>query len=110
MSQSLHPKPRYHATNWKQYNAALRARGSLTIWLDKNMSWFATASGKRRHSPHFSDSAIRFCLTIKNLFGLALWQTSSFVQSLLTLSGLLWPVPDFSTLCRRQRSLDVQVT
>ncbi|KGG92585.1 hypothetical protein P368_10595 [Comamonas thiooxydans] len=49
-------------------------------------------------------------MTIKNLFGLALRQASGFVQSLLALSGLRWPVPDFSTLCCRQHHLDVQVT
>ncbi|EFH3806637.1 hypothetical protein F9548_07800 [Escherichia coli] len=27
-------KSRYRATNWKQYNAALKARGSLTIRYD----------------------------------------------------------------------------
>jgi hypothetical protein len=96
-------KPRYRTTNWKRYNAALIARGSLTIWLDKGISWFAAASGKRGRSPQFSDAAIQFCLTIKNLFGLALRQTTGFVQSLLALSGLPWPVPDFSTLYRRQR-------
>ena len=32
-----------------------------------------------------------------------------FVESLLQLSGLHWPVPDFSTVCRRQRSLQVLV-
>ena len=29
----------------------LKARGSLTVWLDKRMSWFAAASGKRGRSP-----------------------------------------------------------
>lgn len=32
------------------------------------------------------------------------------VASLLDLAGLDWPVPDFSTLCRRQKSLTVQIT
>ena len=73
------------------------------------MLWFAAASGKRGRSPKFSDAAIQFCLTLKNLFGLALRQTTGVVQSVLELSGLAWPVPDFSTLCRRQLSLDVQV-
>ena len=109
MSQPLQSTPRYRITNWKQYNAALKARGSLTVWLDKNMSWIAAASGKRGRSPQFSDAAIQFCLTIKNLFGLALRQTTGFVQSLLALSGLTWAAPDFSTLCRSQRNLDVQV-
>ncbi len=31
------------------------------------------------------------------------------VASLLKLTGLDWPVPDFSTLCRRQKTLAVQV-
>ena len=108
MSQPT-PKKRYRTTNWKQYNSSLKARGSLTIWLDKKMSWFAAASGKRGRSPKFSDAAIQFCLTLKNLFGLALRQSTGLVQSVLQLSGLAWPAPDFSTLCRRQLGLNVQV-
>lgn len=64
MSQSLHPKPRYFANNGEQYNAALKARGFLTIWLDKCMSWFAAVGGKSGRMPKFSDAAIHFCLTI----------------------------------------------
>ena len=108
MSQPT-PKKRYRTTNWKQYNASLKARGSLTVWLDKRVCWFAAASGKRGRSPKFSDAAIQFCLTLKNLFGLALRQSTGLVQSVLQLSGLAWPVPDFSTLCRRQLGLNVQV-
>ena len=36
-------------------------------------------------------------------------QTTGFVQSLLRLVGLGWNVPDFSTLCRRQRKLNVAI-
>jgi len=64
---------------------------------------------KRGRSPRFSDAAIQFCLIIKNLIGLALRQTMGFVESLLHLSGLHWPVPDFSTVCRRQHSKQVHV-
>ena len=73
------------------------------------MSWFVAACGKCGRRPQFSDAAVQFRLAFKNLFGLALRQTTGFVQSLLALSGLPRPVPDFSTLCRRQRSLYVQV-
>ena len=32
------PAPaRYRTTNWKDYNAALKARGSLSVWLDRDM-------------------------------------------------------------------------
>jgi hypothetical protein len=32
-------KPKYRTTNWKDYNMALKVRGSLLIWLDKDMCW-----------------------------------------------------------------------
>jgi hypothetical protein len=36
-------------------------------------------------------------------------QTTGFVQSLLRLVGLDWAAPDFSTLCRRQKTLNVSL-
>lgn len=56
-----------------------------------------------------SDAAIQFCLTIKGLFKLPLRQTTGMVASLLKLAGLAWAVPDYTTLCRRQRTLAVQI-
>ena len=53
-------KPRYRITNWANYNAALKSRGSLSIWLDPHIQWFSAASGKRGRSPKFSDAAIQF--------------------------------------------------
>lgn len=43
------------------------------------------------------------------VFGLALRQTVGFATSLLKLMGMNVPVPDFSTLCRRQNKLAVAV-
>jgi hypothetical protein len=43
------------------------------------------------------------------LFGLALRQTIGMVASLLRMAGLNWPVPDSSTLCRRQKTVAIQV-
>ena len=91
MSELLRSKSRYRTTNWRSYNAALKARSSLTVWLNKDMQWFAAASSKRGRCPKFSDAVIPFCLAIKNLFALALRQAMGFVESLLNLSGLHWP-------------------
>ena len=88
---------KYRTTNWKAYNAALKARGDLSIWLDKDMQWLAPASGKRGRNQTFSDASIQFCLTIKCLFGLPLRQTLGLVQSLLKMAGLPWAAPDYST-------------
>jgi hypothetical protein len=106
------PTPtKYKTTNWKAYNQALRARGSLTVWLDPQMQWQApAASGKPGRPQVYSDAAVQCCLTMKVLFGLALRQTQGFMQSLLKLSGLDWTAPDYSTVNRRQQRLTVQIT
>ena len=101
--------PKYRTTNWPAYNAALKSRGSLLIWLDKDMAWFAAKSGKRGRSQTFSDASIQFCLSIKCLFGLPLRQSIGMVESLLKLAGVDWPVPDYSTVCRRQKDLRVVI-
>jgi hypothetical protein len=69
------------------------------------------ASGKRGRSPSFSDEAIQFCLSIKCLFSLPLRQAMAMgmAQSLLGLAGLDWPVPDYSTVSRRQKTLQVAI-
>ena len=104
------PSPaRYRTTNWSSYNASLRKRGSLLIWVDKDMTWRAPCDGRPGRPAVFSDAATQFCLSIKVLFKLPLRQTAGMVASLLRLAGLDWPVPDFSTLCRRQKTLAVQV-
>jgi hypothetical protein len=104
------PKPpTYRTTNWHDDNAALARRGSLAIWFDPLTQWLAAPTGKRGRQPLFTDAALRTCLTLKALFGLALRQTAGLVVSLLELAGLDWPVPDVSTLCRRQKTLTVRI-
>ncbi len=99
----------YKTRNWAEYNLSLKQRGSLSIWFDPGMAWEAVPSGRRGRQPTYSDAAIQACLTLKVLFGLPLRQTTGFVASLLELVGLHWSVPDFSTLCRRQRTLSVAI-
>jgi hypothetical protein len=101
--------PAYKTRNWPAYNEALKRRGSLTIWFDPAMTWGAAPRGKRGRQPDYSDAAIQTCLTMKVLFGMALRQTTGFVESLLRLIGLDWAVPDFSTLSRRQKTLKVNI-
>src|SRR3990167_7002927 len=104
------PKPSvYRTTNWHDYNKALARRGSLSIWFNPETQWLAAPTGRRGRQPVFTDAAIQVCLTLKALFGLPLRQTTGMVASLLGLAGLDWPVPDYSTLCRRQKTLTVHV-
>ncbi|RBP84861.1 DDE family transposase [Rhodobacter sp. 140A] len=47
---------------------------------------------------------------MKVLFGLPLRQTTGMVSSILKMAGLDWPVPDFSTLSRRRKTITVQLS
>lgn len=78
-------------------------------WFDAEMSWEAKHSGRRGRQQAYSDAAIQACLTIKVLFGLPLRQTSGFMESLMKSAGLNWTVPDFRTLCRRQKTSSVAI-
>ena len=95
--------PTYRTTDWGADDAALKRRGSLLIWFDPETEWRAAARGGRGRPATFSDAAIQTCLTLKALFGLPPRRTEELVASLLTLAGLDWPVPDFSTLCGARR-------
>lgn len=73
------------------------------------MTWTPPPRGKRGRQQEFSDAASQTCLTPKVLFGLPLRQTTGVVESLLRLVGLDWAVPHFSTLSRRQKTLNVSL-
>ena len=34
-------RAQYKTINWAQYNAALKRRGSLLVWIDPTMQWYA---------------------------------------------------------------------
>ena len=53
--------------------------------------------------------ALDDALGLKVLFGMALRQTTGFVESLLRQIGLDWAVPDVSALSRRQKTLKVNI-
>ena len=73
------------------------------------MTWLAPPDGSPGHPAVFSDAAIQFCLTIKVLFKLSLRQTTGMVESLPQLANLNWTVPDYFTLCLRQKTPAVQI-
>ena len=103
------PKAKYAVKNWAVYNECLRLRGDVLIWFDPELlpGWRASGVRKRGGQLIYSDLAIELCLTLRVVFGLPLRQTQGFVRSLFRLMDLGLPVPDFSTLSRRGRRLDI---
>jgi Transposase DDE domain len=103
------PKQQHRVTNWAEYDAGLRARGSLTVWFTAEAmeAWRAEPRTGRGGQPSYSDLAITTALTLRAVFRLALRQTEGLIGSILQLLGLDLPVPDHSTLSRRAETLEV---
>ena len=97
------PKQRHRVTNWAEYDAGLRQRGSLTVWFTEEAitAWRAEPRTTRGGQPPYSALAIRTALTLRAVFRLALRQTEGLIGSILQLLGLDLAVPDYSTLSRR---------
>ncbi|MGE4306191.1 MAG: transposase [Novosphingobium sp.] len=100
--------PECRTISGNAHDAAFRQRRSLTVWFDPEMQWLS-APGARRGRPgrpaRFSIRAIELCLTLRALFNLPLRQATGLVGTLLRQADLDWPVPDYTTLCRRQPML-----
>ncbi len=103
------PRQQYRVTNWPAYGAALRARGSLTVWFTAEAiaAWRAEPRTTRGGQPHYSDLAIATALTLRAVFRLTLRQTEGLIRSIPHLLGLDLAVPDHSTMSRRARSLEL---
>lgn len=100
------PRARYHVTNWPTYEAGLRRRGDLMLWLDQAAlaGWAAPRRSTPGGQPRYSDLAIELVLTLRLVFHLALRQAEAFTRSTLKLLGLELRVPDHTTLSRRGRA------
>jgi Transposase DDE domain len=103
------PKQKHRVTNWAEYDAALRARGSLTIWFTAEAieAWRAEPRTTRGGQPRYSSLAIATALTLRAVFRLALRQTEGLIASILALLELDLAVPDHSTLSRRAETLEL---
>ena len=72
-------------TNWVEYDAGLRARGSLTVWFTPEAiaAWRAEPRTTRGGQPRYSGLAITTALSLRAVFRLALRQTEGLIGSVL---------------------------
>ena len=107
-------KYKYKVKNWKAYNKSLVERGCVRLWLEDSVlrSWRdVDPSRKVVGEQLYADCIIQCCLLLGYLYHQPLRQTTGFVASLLALLGhQAYAVPDYTTLCRRQGSLPVEVS
>ncbi len=101
---------KYRIRNWPDYNRALVRRGSLTFWIDEQAvsGWHHELCVGGRGRPRiYTDTAIECALVVKTVFHLSLRATQGFLASVVKRMGVEVPVPDYSTICRRQVGLEV---
>jgi len=103
------PKQRHKVTNSAAYDAALRQRGSLTVWFTDAAiaAWKAQPRTTRGGQPWYCPLAILTAPTFRAVFRLALRQTEGLIGSIIPLLGLALAVPDHTTLSRRAGTLEV---
>lgn len=101
------PRPKRRVLNWAEYDAALRQRGSLTVWVTEEAidGWKAATRTTPGGQPSYSDLAITTALMLRAVFRLALRQTEGLLTSILHLLDVDLPVPDHSTIARRARTV-----
>ena len=105
-------KQTYRLRNWPEYNKALVKRGSLTIWVSEDVlaAWHNTARTGRRGKPStYTDTAILCMATLAEVYRLPLRATMGLTRSVIKLLGVELSVPDYTTLCRRRRALEVEL-
>jgi hypothetical protein len=100
-------KSSYRIRNWAEYEAGLRRRGNLTVWLSDAAldAWRALPSGLPGGQRTYANIAIEAALTIRMVFQLPLRQTEGFLHSLVDLLDVEIPIPDHTTLSRRLKTL-----
>jgi len=102
-------KTQYRIRNWSAYNAALVARGSLTLWVEEAalQAWRYTGPTQRGAQYVYAEAAISCVLTLRAVYHLVLRATEGLARSVFALLEVALPVPSYSTLSRRAAELPV---
>jgi hypothetical protein len=109
MTATAPKKATYRVRNWKEYDAALVRRGSLTLWVEEAtlQAWRYRGPTQRGAQLQYSDLAIECLLTLRAVYHLTLRATEGFARSLFGVMGLDLEVPDHTTLSRRAAAVRI---
>lgn len=102
-------KTKYRIRNWPKYNAALRERGSLMLWVDEEALAAWGYTGPKQRGAQYVDTAaaIKCVLTLRAVYPLALRATEGLARSVFARLEVALPVPSYSTLSRRAAEVEV---
>lgn len=105
-------KKAYRVRNWKDYNKSLVQRGSLTFWFSEDLiqGWENKENNLQRgRRKYYADIVILCALTLRQLYRLPLRSTEGLLGSLVRLMKLCVRVPNYTTLCRRAKTLKINL-
>ena len=108
----MQTEPTYRIRNWPEYNKALIQRGSISIWIDEKAvkNWFSSYHTCLAGRPAtYSDEAILMMLVIREVYKCSLRSLQGFMYSLFQAMNLHLPVPSYSQISRRAKSLHKRV-
>ncbi|MDQ6983486.1 MAG: IS5 family transposase [Ghiorsea sp.] len=104
---------KHKVTNWSHYNNSLKRRGSLELWISSEMEelWYEAdrvndGTGTPRE---YTDRSIRLAYELKLTFKQPLRQLQGFINSLFKLASLNIKCPDYTTVSRRCKTLDLKM-
>ena len=107
------PKQKYKITNWSEYNAALRSRGRIDVWISEEAInlWYEEkqpndGTGAQKT---YSDFAILTCHELRLVYKLPLRQCQGFIDSLFEIMDIPLKCPDYSIMSRRLSELGIKV-
>ena len=103
-------KPR-KITNWKEYNQALKQRGSLEIWIEDGIEskWYYHGDSQQGAQYKYSDACIEMAGVLRVLYHLPYRQLQGFLASLVRRFGWSVKVPDYSIINRRLKTLKIKI-
>ena len=94
-TQRKYVKKAYRVRNWREYEAGLRNRGSLTVWISltagKLVNWDAPRPRRRKpgRQRKYSNHAIETAVTLGMVFHLSSRQSEGLLRSLFALMKLV---------------------
>jgi Transposase DDE domain len=100
-----------NSIDWKSYNRNLIGRGQISFWFAEDTigDWIAAPTRKRGGQIFYSDTAIDVVSVLRFRFSLTLREAQGFAESLMEMRGIALPIPNYTTLSRRLRTLPAKL-
>jgi hypothetical protein len=102
---------KYKIKNWKEYNQALKQRGSLEIWIEEGIEsqWYYHGENQRGAQYEYSDACIEMAAVVREVYQLPYRQLEGFLKSLVNRLGWLVKVPEYTVIHKRIKRLGINI-